>query len=153
LSPASSAIAVADFKLGKVPARRWQAPGNAFRLTTYLNPGALPPLPVLFGHQNLVAEWGMLANDRAGNCVIAGGMHETMLFNREAGRSVAFAEDGALADYRACSILQGDDPPFDPATLANDNGLDVQVAANYRRKTGLIDAAGARHTIAAFLDL
>jgi hypothetical protein len=141
------------FKLGKKPARPWQAPGSKFRLGSYLAGAALPPLPSTFGHQSLIGQWGMLANDRVGCCVIAGGDHETMLFNAEAGHVVSFVDANTLGDYRAVSRLQGDNPPFDPTTLANDNGCDVQVAANYRRKTGLVDASGKRHTVAAYLAL
>jgi hypothetical protein len=78
--------------------------------------------------------------------VWAGAAHETMLYNKEAGAAVAFTEANVLSDYAAVTGFN----PGDPAT---DQGTDVQDAAAYRRKTGIIDAAGKRHTIAAYLAL
>jgi hypothetical protein len=135
------------FKLGKKPARPWAAPGGKFRLGAYLTAApALPATPLVFGHQNLITEWGMLANDRYGDCVWAGAAHETMLYNKEAGGTVAFTDANVLADYAAVT-------GFNPGDLATDQGTDVQDAAAYRRKTGIVDSAGKRHTIAAYLAL
>jgi hypothetical protein len=135
------------FKLGKKPARPWAAPGNKFRLGVYLaGPAGLPEIPPVFGHQNLIATWGMLANDRYGDCVWAGAAHETMLYNEEAGGTVAFTDANVLADYAAVTGFN----PGDPST---DQGTDVQDAAAYRRNTGIVDSAGKRHTIAAYLAL
>jgi hypothetical protein len=135
------------FCFGKKPARPWQAPANKFRLGAYLAaPAALPPLPAAFGHQSLVAQWGMLGNDRYGCCVWSGAAHETTLLNKEAGNTVGFTEAGVLADYAAVT-------GFDPNNPATDQGTDMQDAAAYRRKTGVVDGAGKRHTIAAYLAL
>jgi hypothetical protein len=135
------------FKLGKKPARPWAAPGTKFRLASYLSgPQSLPAVPAAFGHQHLVAQWGMLANDRYGDCVFAGAAHETMLYNKEAGKTVLFNDANVLSDY---SKVTG----FDPRDPATDRGTDIQDAAAYRRKTGIVDAAGKRHAIAAYLAL
>ncbi len=134
------------FKLGKKPARRWQAPGNSFRFATYAEPGALPPLPAVFGHEALVASWPMLANDRYGDCVWAGAAHETLLLTGEAGQQATFTDANVLSDYAAVTGFR----PEDPAT---DQGTDMQAAARYRRQTGIIDAAGRRHLVAAYLAL
>jgi len=135
------------FRLGKAPARPWRAPGNKFRLGAYLaGPAALPTSPQVFGHQSLVAQWSMLANDRYGCCVWAGAAHETMLLAKEADTTVSFTDANVLSDYAAVTGFN----PNDPAT---DQGTDVQDAAAYRRKTGVIDAAGKRHTVAAYLAL
>lgn len=138
-----------DFKFGKKPARAWQAPGKTFRLATYLSAPcavSLPRTPTTFGHQSLIAQWGMLANDRYGCCVWAGAAHETMLFNKEAGLALAFTDADVLSDYAAVTGFKPDDP-------TTDQGTDMQDAAAYRRKTGIVDAAGKRHTIAAYLAL
>ncbi len=133
------------FKLGKKPARPWRAPGSAFRFATYLAP-ALPTPPPQFGHENLVADWGMLANDRYGDCVWAGAAHETMMLTREGGHPAAFTDADVLSDYAAVT-------GFSPAEPASDRGTDMQAAAAYRRKTGIIDSTGRRHTVAAYLAL
>jgi hypothetical protein len=100
----------------------------------------------VFGHQGLVASWPMLGNDRYGDCVWAGAAHETMLLNKEAGATVTFTDAAVLADYAAATGFN----PQDPAT---DAGTDMQAAAAYRQKTGIVDAVGKRHTIAAYLAL
>jgi hypothetical protein len=129
------------YKLGKRPARR-----DAFRLRLgdYLKIAALPPLPQVFGHQNLIASWPMLANDRYGDCVWAGAAHETMLLEKEGDKDVIFNDDNVLSDYAASTGFCLADP-------TSDNGTDMQAAAAYRQKTGIVDAAGQRHKIAAYV--
>ena len=120
--------------LGKLPAR----PGAiSFKLSRYFNLAALPTPPAVFGHQALVSDYGILGNNQYGDCVLAGGDHEEMLWNAEAGVAVAFTDANALSDYTA---LTG----FNPADPATDQGTDMQAAASYRRTTGLIDANGVR---------
>jgi hypothetical protein len=132
-----------SYKLGKRPAR----PGAIrLKLGAYLNAAALPPLPAVFGHQDLIAAWPMFANDRYGDCVFAGAAHETMLLNREAGRAVDFTDGNVLSDYTAVTGFNANNP-------STDNGTDMQAAAAYRQKTGIIDARGDRHTVAAYLAL
>lgn len=129
-------------KLGKTPARK-----NAvtFKLSRYLNLSALPTPPQKAGHQGLVLDWeGMLGNDQYGDCVWAGAAHETILWNREATQSAVFDSASVLSDYAAVTGFN----PTDPNT---DQGTDMQVAASYRRKTGVKDKSGKRHKVAAYL--
>ena len=128
-------------KLGKAPAR----PGAVkLTLSSYLST-ALPAAPRAFGHYDLFPEdgWGMLGNDQYGDCVLAGGDHEHMLWNKVAGKDVAFDEATALQDYSRITGFS----PHDPST---DQGTDMEAAAAYRRKVGLIDASGRRHPIQAY---
>lgn len=128
-------------KLGKTPAR----PGAMkFKFTDFVDKIALPTPPTNFGHEGLIPAWGMLANDQYGDCVFAGAAHETMLWNAEAKRVTAFTNKSVLSDYSAVTGFN----PKDPST---DNGTDMQAAASYRRKTGMKDAKGKRHKIAAYL--
>jgi len=133
------------FKLGKKPARHGAV---RFKLASYTVAAALPPLPPTFGHEAIIAphDWGVLANDRYGDCVWAGAAHETMLLAREAGNVLAFTDADVLGDYAAVS-------GFDPEKPETDQGTDLQQAADYRRKTGILDAKGSRHRIAAYLAL
>lgn len=133
-----------DLRLGKLPARRSAV---QLQLMTYLHRSMLPPVPAMFGHWRLVDRYGMLANDRAGDCVWAGAAHETMLWAAAARRPpVVFDDAAVLSDYAA---LTG----YDPADPATDQGTDMELAARYRRKVGVVDTAGARHRIAAYLAL
>jgi hypothetical protein len=130
-----------DLKLGKLPAR----PGSvSFKLTDYLV--KLPVPPKTYGHQNLVNLWGMLGNDKYGDCVLAGAAHETMLWNAEAMKAVTFSDNNVLSDY---SAITG----FDPNNPNTDNGTDMQTAASYRRKTGIVSRDNTRHKIDAYLSI
>jgi len=130
---------MARYKLGA----NLTAPRPRLKLEDYLH--ALPTPPAVFGHQQIVSEWGMLGNDQVGDCVIAGGMHETMLWtllgdapDAEFSTQLALDTYGAIAGY----------DPGDPST---DQGTDPDAAAKYRRKTGLTDTAGIVHRIAAYV--
>jgi hypothetical protein len=125
-------------KLGKLPAR----PGAVkLKLATYL-PTVKPPTS--YGHQSLVSVWGMLGNDQYGDCVWAGAGHETMLWNREASNIVTFTDKSVLSDYSKVTGFN----PNDPNT---DQGTDMQVAASYRKKTGVLDSQGNRHKVGAYV--
>lgn len=126
------------YKLGKLPAR----PDSVkFKLTDYAT--TLPTPPKSFGHQKLVSDWGMLGNDQYGDCVWAGAGHETMLWNKEANKDVIITTADSLSDY---SVVTG----FNPNDPNTDQGTDMQVAASYRRKTGVRAAVG-RHKVGAYL--
>lgn len=130
------------FKLGKTPARKGAV---KLKLRDYLTPAALPAPPKDFGHEDLVKlPWGMLGNDKYGDCVWASKAHQVMLWNAEGGNSVTFGEDGVLSDYTTVTGFS----PIDPSS---DQGTDMQLAASYWRQTGVVDAAGERHKIAAYL--
>lgn len=134
--------------LGKRPAR----PGAiSFKAATYLaEPHAFPNIPPTFGHygRGEGLDFGMLANDKFGNCVLAGAAHETMIWTHRSGDGApaAFSDNSVLSDYAAIT-------GFDPANPATDQGTDMAEAASYRRRTGIIDASGARHKIDAYMAL
>ena len=132
------------FKLGKTPARPWQAPADTFRFATYADRDVLPAPPAIFGRQGLNSSWPMFGNDRYGDCVLAGAAHETMLLTKEAGDPASFSDASVLSDYTAIA-------GFDPENPATDQGVDMQAAASYRRKTGIVDANGRRHVVASYL--
>lgn len=130
-------------KLGKKPARKGAV---LFKLANYINKAALPVPPLHFGHEKAIKAnaWAMLGNDQVGDCVLAGAAHETMLWNLEAGTKVAFNDKAVLSDYTAVT-------GYDPADPNTDQGTDMQAAASYRRKTGVVDSKGKRHKIEAYL--
>lgn len=142
------------FKTGKKPATRDRRDllFAGYRTSVPI----LPPHPAQFGHDNLISAWGMNGNgpddtvapgfQGAGDCVFAGGAHETRLWNAEAGRTVVITGKESIADYAAVT-------GYDPQTGGNDEGTSVRDALKYRQKTGLLDAAGHRHKIGAYLAL
>lgn len=130
-------------KLGKLPAR----PGAVtFAFANYFDAAKLPTPPAVFGHEALVANYGMLGNDRYGDCVWAGAAHETMLWAKEGGTTDTFTPASVLSDYSAVTGFN----PNDPST---DKGTEVSVAAKYRRTTGILDAAGKRHRVLAYVSV
>ena len=133
------------YRFGKRPARPQSV---RLRLQTYLRARLLPTPPEEFGYEGeLPPDCGVLANDQFGDCVFAGADHETMLWTALADAEIpVFTPATALADYSAVT-------GFDPNDPASDQGTDMQVAASYRRKTGIIDAAGARHLVGAYVAL
>ena len=128
-------------KLGKLPAR---PDSIKFKMGDYWI--TLPKPPPAFGHQTMIDDWGMLGNDQYGDCVLAGGAHETMLWNKEAGKVVPFSEQSVLSDYSAITGFNPNDPN-------SDQGTDMQAAASYRRKVGLLAADNTRHQVAAYMAL
>lgn len=135
---------MSNFKLGKLPAR----PGAVkLKFGNYVDVAALlPKVPKAFGHEGLISSWGMLGNDQVGDCVLAGGGHETMMWTKEGGVPANFSTANTISDYSAITGYN----PTDPNT---DQGTDMEVAAKYRRTTGLLDANGKRHLVGAYLDL
>jgi hypothetical protein len=132
-----------QFKLGKLPAR----PGAVkLKLATYLQPAELPTPPASFGHDTQVNTWEMLGNDTVGDCVIAGALHETMLWTSIGSTAIPVSTDAAIKNYSAITGYDASDP-------SSDQGTDPAVAASYRRKTGIVDANGKRHRIGAYLAL
>lgn len=133
-----------QLRLGKLPARKDSV---RFKLASYLNQNVIPAPPA----SRLVSKyypktWGMLGNDLYGDCVFAGAGHETMFWHGEAKKTAAFTDAAILSDYSAVT-------GFNPADPGSDNGTDMEVAAKYRRKTGVVDANGQRHTVLAYLAL
>lgn len=123
----------------------------------YRTGAPLPPHPAQFGHETLVgSDWQMLGNgpdntvlagfQGAGDCVFAGGAHETMLWTLEAGSPATFTGANAISDYSAVT-------GYDPKNPNSDQGTDVRTALKYRQDTGLIDSKGVRHKIGAYVAL
>jgi len=127
-------------KRGKLPAR----PGAiSLKFGDFIKPENLPPLPDIFGHSLAVPsnQWGMLGNDRVGDCVLAGAAHETMIWRSEANQILPkFSANGIERQYFHL-------------TGGGDHGLDVQQTAKWRRDVGLTDDEGGVHQIAAYLAL
>ena len=130
------------FKLGKKPARD----SVKLKFGTYFDASLFPTPPVTFGIPWAISNWGLLANDQTGDCVWAGSAHETMIWNQEAAETVIFTDQNVLSDYSAAT-------GYNPADSSTDQGSDMHDAAAYRKKTGIVDAAGKRHTIDAYVAL
>jgi hypothetical protein len=116
----------------------------SFKFSRYFDLAALPTPPRRFGHHNAVKNWGELGNDVAGDCVWAGAGHETMLWNAANKRPVNIVAANSLSDYSAVT-------GYSPSIPFSDRGTDMSDAAEYRRKTGIVDAKGIRHKVDAYV--
>jgi hypothetical protein len=124
-----------QFKTGK---REFKEDKRDLKFKDYAT--VLPTPPVTFGHQNIVPSYGMLGNDQYGDCVIAGSMHETMLWTMEGSTEALFTDSGAISQYNSiCG--------------AGDQGCDVRTVLGYRQKTGLTDSGSKKHKIGAYVAL
>lgn len=132
------------FKLGLKP----PVPGAVkLRLATYLNFAVLPTPPAVFGHYQLIGDWGMLANDQLGCCAEAGACHQTMLWTLEgSGIAAPFDDPTAIKNYSAIAGYNPDDPN-------SDQGTEMGRLANYWRTQGIVDSTGKRHQVAAVVDI
>lgn len=131
-------------KLGKLPAR---AGAVSFAFADFFDAKKLPAPPKEFGHHSVVEDFHMLGNDTWSNCVWAGAAHETMVWSLEGGRPRArFLTKNTLADYAAVT-------GFNPLKPDSDQGTDMVEAAEYRQKTGILDATGRRHKVNGFVAL
>lgn len=133
-----------QLKLGKLPAR----PGAVnLRFGAFFDARKLPTPPARFGHYAVGQPWGVLANNDHSCCVFSGAAHEEMIWRHEAKKpQPGFRDQDVLADYSAVT-------GFDPAKPETDQGADMQVAASYRRKTGILDSSGARSKIDGYVAL
>lgn len=142
-----------QFKYGKKPA----VPGAAkLMLHEYVDLSQLPAIPNSYGHSGKVVDWGMLANDRIGDCAIAAPLHAIKLWAAETGRAVNISDKSAIQNY---SDITGYNPNPSPEQIGpngenlTDQGTAVQQMLEYWRTVGLVDDDGNRHTIAGYVGL
>lgn len=131
---------------GKTPAR---PDAVSLKFSKVFNISKIPVPPAYFGHESLVptGTWGMLANDICGDCVWAGAAHEHLLWMAAGGLPRAsFTNTTVLGDYTAVT-------GYNPSIPNTDVGTDLLTAAAYRKNTGILDAAGNRHKIDAFVSI
>jgi len=112
------------------------------KLADYIHPElANPPAAISRPHPGF--QWGMLANDRIGDCVIAMMLHSIEDFHLDAGTPVpAFTDQDAISVY---SAITG----YNPSNPNSDQGTDESTAMQYWEAPGLGTSDGATHTIAA----
>ncbi len=139
-----------DFHFGKTTARKGAV---SFLFTDYFDAKNLPTPPPAFGHYRKIQNFYVLGNLDYGCCVWSGAAHEHMIWSIEGGRPRArFTARDTLWDYAAATgfdISKTDANGNNPT----DQGTDMDEAAKYRRKNGIIDATGARRKIDGYLSL
>lgn len=141
-------------KLGKKPASKPKSTDLHFSKYRIFAPIQLPPFPPDgFGKITMPnnAPWGMLGNDSVGDCVIAWAMHCLMLQAIEVGRVITFSTESALQTYaeatgydpNASLDVNGQNP--------TDQGTALSSFMDFWKNTGILDDAGNRHKIEAYV--
>lgn len=130
--------------LGKKP---FESKDTDFILRSAFPGVELPLAPKRFGHGFMYRnEWGMLGNDKAGDCVEAGFAHQAMISSKLGGAKEAFTEEDVLTVYTEITGYNPDDPNTDQGTMVRD-------ALSYWRKTGILTSDGGRHQIGAYIQI
>ncbi len=118
-------------QLGRLPARH---DPRTLRLARYLLPSQLPPLPKYVHYDaRFKGPWGMMLNDRIGDCTCASVGHAIQTWSLQ-----TIPDSAVLTAYTAVS-------GYDPRTGANDNGAVELDVLTYWRNTGV-----GGHRIGAF---
>lgn len=100
-------------------------------LSNYLNAGQVP-CPQKWAWERPI-DYGMLANDRLGDCVIAGAAHLEMNWRAvsNAGTPLVFSESDVIADYSAVG-------GYVPGDASTDNGCNMLDAMHYWLRKGFV---------------
>lgn len=118
--------------LGKLPAKYDE---RTLRLENYLPETALlPPLPPQFSWNKKISKWTMMANDKYGDCVVAGAGHTVQRWTSNAGHEVILPDKTIVDTYLKL-------------TGGVDSGLYLLDFLRYWRKNGL----GTTAPIGAFV--
>lgn len=119
------------------------------RLSDYLDvQAAAAKVPAAITRPHPGFQWGMLANDRLGDCVIAMMLHSIEDLHLDAGTAPpAFTDEDAIAAY---SAITG----YDPTKPETDQGTNEAEAMAYWQKTGLTAKAdGSVHKVCGTLSI
>jgi hypothetical protein len=111
--------------LGKLAAVH--RPG-AMQLAAYL-PAERIPVPSTLDNYSCVNNWGMMANDRLGDCTCAAVGHAVQAWTAMNGHEIVIPDEEIVKAYSAVS-------GYDPASGANDNGAVEADVLDYWMNTG-----------------
>jgi hypothetical protein len=113
-----------EMKLGRRAIKR---DTRTLRLARYLE-GSLPAPPAAYDWTRGVTQWGMMLNDRLGDCTIAGAAHAVQVWTAALGKMVTIADAEILAAYER---FDGYDP-HRPET--DRGGIELDVLTKWRKQ-------------------
>ena len=126
-----------QFKLGKKPPK---IDTRTLKLAKYLTPELAPP-PVRCDWTKNVTKWGMMANDRLGDCTIAAVAHAIQVATVNNGSIVTVPDDVVVKYYEQWA-------GYVPGKPNTDNGAYVLDVMNHWRKEGF-----AGHKLLAYMGI
>jgi hypothetical protein len=133
-SPRSSDGDAIPGKLGRKAAAH---DPRTLSLSKYILP-ELPAAPSEVDFSDKVTKWGMMLNDKIGDCTVAACAHQIQQWTAATGKEQTPSDDSILSAYEAVSGYR----PEHPET---DGGAEVLDVLKYWRKLGIAD-----HKIGAF---
>src|SRR4051812_48567699 len=114
----------ADMRLGKKAVKHDK---RTMRLRDFLAP-TLPPLPTKDDYSSGITAWGMMANNRVGDCTIAGVGHATQVWNYSLGKPLISYTDDQIIKYYSDwdGYVVGD-------SSTDNGGVELDVLNSWRR--------------------
>lgn len=131
------------YKLGKNPYKPDKY-GRDILYENYRVIDKIGAVPDTGGKKGVVPTFGMLGNDKYGDCGEAGINHGFMQTNAINNRFINFTDKTTEGDYGAITGFNPNDPN-------SDQGTDMKTAYGYTVKTGMLDSSGNRHKLGAYL--
>ena len=112
------------FKLGKHPKKQ---DSRNLQFSKYIKTTVLPPVPAVVDYSDKITQWGMMLNDRIGDCTIAAAGH--LIEEWTDGKTIV--PDSTITSVY--SFISG----YDPVTGKNDNGCAELDVLNYWHNNGI----------------
>lgn len=131
-----------DYKLGKAHPD-WDRVEKILKFEAYVKHEELAEvIPTAYDWTHGIRDWGMLANDRLGICVIASAFHQVMAWAKATGRTSHLTEAMCIQDY---SKFTG----YDPSDPSTDQGTNLSTFMGQWLHQGL----GYNHKLVAYMTL
>lgn len=132
-----------NFKLGRLPR---QFSPHVMHLSAILGARDLVPPPVSADWTKNIKHWGMMMNDRLGDCTCAAVYHARQVWTANIGVEVTDPDSAVLALYeKACG--------YNPADASTDQGGVEQKVLTYLLNEGFPVAVGTPDKIVAFFEV
>jgi hypothetical protein len=107
---------ISNMKLGRLPAKpsyhRFQMASQIFK--------KLPKAPPSFDYTDNIKSWGMMANDRYGDCVFAGIGHFIQVATEQTDKEVTVSDATVLGYYTTWAGFNASDPNTDQGAVEAD---------------------------------
>jgi hypothetical protein len=107
---------------------------RTFKLAAYLDHKVLPDIPEKSDWGQGTMDWGMMCNDKYGDCTAAAVGHIVRLWNDRTNRSIIIPDSDVLKLYEDVTEIEG--ARFNPGTGENDNGCNELDVLKFIRKNG-----------------
>jgi hypothetical protein len=117
---------MADHSKMKLGRKAIKTDTRTLALANYLTP-ALPPPPPTADWTKGIASWGMMLNDKLGDCTIAGCGHAVQVWTANTGSEVTVPDSAVLAAYESWDGYN----PADPST--DQGGIELDVLNDWQK--------------------